>query len=73
MENSTSKIVLYTIHCNKCNVLEKKLNNAHIPYSVVEGVEPIEARGYSQAPLLEVDNKIYDFVGAVHWMKEMGV
>jgi hypothetical protein len=39
------KIVLYTIGCPQCNVLEKKLNNAGVQYEIIND-EKFSAQTY---------------------------
>lgn len=63
-------ITLYTIDCPKCKVLEKKLDNAKIPYEVCKDIETMENMGFTQCPQLQVENDIYDFNKALEWIKE---
>jgi len=62
-------IVLYSTNCPKCKVLEKKLNSFGIDYSIVTDVDVMEQKGFQSAPVLEVDDKIYEFSEAVKWLK----
>lgn len=62
------KITLYTIHCPACNVLAKKLDAKNIPYTVVDNLEELEAKGMHQFPLLEVDSTIYNYSEAVKFV-----
>ena len=61
-------VKLFTTHCPKCMVLEKKLKAANVDFEVVEGAEAIAEKGYSEAPLLEVDGEIKTFTEAVQWV-----
>ena len=74
-ENETEKdnktVVLYTIHCNKCNVLEKKLTAAGIKFEINENIEEMYKRGYKTAPMLDVNGTSYDFSQAIKWLKTM--
>ena len=70
--DSDKKIVLFTIHCTKCDVLEKKLTRAGIKFETNEDIEEMRRRNYKNAPMLEVDGVSYDFSGAIKWLKEMG-
>ena len=38
-------IVVYTIHCPACNILEKKLQNANLLYSVIDDREELTKMG----------------------------
>ena len=66
-------IVLYTTHCPKCQVLTKKLNAANINYEVCEDVKIMEKKNFSSLPVLEVNNKIYNFTEAVQLINAGGV
>ena len=59
------KIILYTIDCPKCRVLEKKLNNANISFEVCKDTKLMAERNISKLPMLEVDGKMLTFKEAV--------
>lgn len=61
-------VILYSTGCPKCNVLEKKLKAKDIDFVVVEGEQEIAEKGFSEAPLLEVDGVIKTFPEAVQWV-----
>lgn len=63
-------ITLYTTHCPKCNVLKSKLDSKNIEYKIVEDVDTMQNKGFSSAPVLEVDNETLDFVNAIKWVNE---
>ena len=64
-------VVLYTIHCPMCNVLEKKLNLAGIKYEVVDDVEKMTSMGLKQSPMLQVNcGPLMNFKEADKWIKE---
>ena len=50
------KIVLYTIGCPNCKVLERKLNSKNVPYETVTDVEIMRNKGIQSAPVLEVSD-----------------
>ena len=60
-------VILYTTHCPKCMILEKKLNMKNIAFDVNENANEMIAKGFMSAPILEVDGKIMDFTEAVKW------
>lgn len=62
------KIILYTTHCPRCNVLTKKLDNVGIDYEVCDDVEIMKERGFMQAPMLDVKGEVMDFSQAVKWI-----
>lgn len=68
------KIILYTIGCPQCIVLEEKLNNAGIQYDIVNDKEKILALGITKVPALQVGTKIITSLAeANNWIKERSV
>ena len=61
-------ITLYTTHCPKCKVIEKKLAQKNIQYIEVTDVSKMTELGFKSAPILEVDGRIYDFKEANKWV-----
>ena len=62
------EVTLYTTHCPKCRVLEAKLKQKGVKFEVVEDQDVMVEKGFMEAPMLEVDGKIMDFVEAVIWL-----
>ncbi len=62
------QIILYSTHCPKCNVLEKKLKQKNIPYEEINDIEIMKEKGYLTAPVLEVDGTSMDFKTASDWI-----
>lgn len=62
------QVTLYTTHCPKCVVLEKKLTQKNIKFDVVADKKEIMKKGYLTAPLLEVNGSIMDFAKANEWI-----
>ena len=58
-------IILYTIDCPKCKVLEKKLNNANISFEVCKDTKLMAEKNISKLPMLEVDGEMLTFKEAV--------
>ena len=63
-------VTLYSTHCPKCNVLEKKLKAAGIEYEEINDVNIMLEKGLQSAPNLEVNGQIMDFTQATNWIKE---
>ena len=63
-------IVLYSTNCPKCKVLEKKLDSIGVDYTIITDEDLMISKGFSSAPMLEVDGNIMDFGNAVRWAKE---
>ena len=65
-------IVLYTTGCPKCKILEAKLAQKGIEFSIEENLDEMIALGYQSAPLLKVDDNIMEFGAAVKWANRLG-
>ena len=65
------KIILYSTHCPKCEVLEKKLRQKDIEFEEINSIKEIRKTGYLTVPLLEVNGKIMDFKAAVDWVNSI--
>jgi glutaredoxin len=63
-------IVLYSTHCPKCNVLKKKLNEKHIEYMENNNKDEMLAKGFTEIPMLEINNKIMNFSESIKWIGE---
>ena len=63
-------IVLYTIDCPNCLVLEKKLKGKNIEFLKVLDKETIIARGLGDStfPVLEVDGVTMSYKTAIQWI-----
>lgn len=64
------EVILYSTHCPKCKVLEKKLQDKKIKYDEVNDIDVMQAKGFMSAPMLEVDGEIMDFGKAIKWIAE---
>ena len=64
------KVILYEHGCPRCKVLKTKLDQSGIEYEDVNDIEAMKAKGFDEAPKLEVDGVIMDFKQAVDWIKE---
>jgi glutaredoxin-related protein len=62
-------ILVYTIHCPACNVLEKKLQQAGFLYSIVD--DESEMQHIKQFPMMSVNaGPLMTFKEANQWIKE---
>ena len=61
-------IVLYSTHCPRCTVLEKKLEAKGIKFEVETSVDGMLALGITQVPMLRVDDKLLNFAEANTWV-----
>lgn len=64
------KVILYTTHCPKCMVLEKKLKSKNIEYTENTDTDLMISKGFLSTPMLEVDGNIMDFKAANTWINE---
>jgi predicted thioredoxin/glutaredoxin len=65
-----SKIILYSTHCPKCNILTKKLNDKKIKFEEVNDVDLMISKGFMSMPMLEVDGTVMNFLNANQWINE---
>jgi len=63
-------ITLYTTHCPRCKVLETKLKNKGLDYSVVDDENEIINLGILSVPVLNVDDVFYQFKEANDWINQ---
>lgn len=62
------EVILFSTHCPKCMVLEKKLKQKNIVYEEVNDVEIMQEKGYITLPVLEVNGEVMDFKTASDWI-----
>lgn len=64
------KVVFYSTHCPQCNVLKQKLIQKDISFEEINDIDLMTQKGFMSAPVLEVDDVVYDFIEAVKWIGE---
>lgn len=66
-------IVLYSTHCSKCDVLEKKLENNGLKYEAIYDFDKKELikKGFLSSPILVVDGKYMEFSEANRWIENL--
>lgn len=62
------KTILYSTGCPKCSILKKKMDEKNIEYDIVSDVDLMQANGFMNLPMLEVDDNIMDFGAAIKWI-----
>lgn len=67
MENA--KIILYSTHCPKCKILEKKLSSKNINYEEVDDVDKMLDMGIKEAPVLDIGDRRLTFNEAIRWVQ----
>lgn len=63
-------IILYSTNCPRCKVIEKKLQLKNIDFIVDTDVSKMMAKGFRQAPILEIDENFLDFAEANQWINK---
>jgi len=65
-------VKLYSTHCPRCNVLEKKLQQKGVKFELVLEFDSddMQKKGFDSAPILQVDDEYMDFVKANNWVNE---
>lgn len=65
-------MIIYSTSCPKCKILEKKLNDKGIQYTVENDVNKIMAHGIFAVPVLEMDDGTQlQFGDAVNWVNHL--
>lgn len=64
------KVILYEHGCPNCKVLKMKLDKKGIQYEDITDVEVMKAKGFTEAPKLEVNGVIMNLKEAINWVKE---
>lgn len=66
-------VVLYTIDCPNCIILEKKLKAKNIDFLRVSDTETIMVKGFgdSSFPILEVDGVAMNYKTAIQWINNL--
>lgn len=62
-------MILYTIDCPACKVLEKKLITKNIPFNVCKDITEFERLKITTFPVLQIDeNSLLQYSEAVKWV-----
>ena len=66
-------IKVYTIHCPKCNVLVKKLEQANISFQIIDDITILEKLNIDIYPKMQInDGDLLDFKAACEYIKTLG-
>ena len=67
------QIIVYTIGCPQCNVLEKKLQQNNIPYLTINDEAIFKELGIEQFPMMKIgQGALMTFKQANDWIKKWG-
>ena len=64
-------VILFSTHCPKYYVLEKKLQQKNISYEEVNDTDIMREKGYLTVPVLEVDGTSMNFKEANDWINSL--
>lgn len=64
-------IILYSTHCPKCTILEKKLREKGVDYKEVNDVDYMVKLGFTEVPILSVNGDNYGFGEAVKFVNNL--
>ena len=65
-----NKVILYTTHCPMCKALKMKLDKFKIQYEECDDVDLMISKGFSRAPILEVNGVALYVKEAMSWAEE---
>lgn len=66
-------IVLFSTGCPKCRVLEQKLNQKNIDFTISDDIDEVIEKGFMSAPILKIDDEYLDFGNAVKWVNNQEI
>lgn len=64
-------IILYTIHCPACNVLEKKLKSKNISFEIVDDEEILNKLNIVNFPVMSLNGSLLSYREAIEWINLM--
>lgn len=65
-----TKPILYTTGCPKCKVVSTKLSRAGVEYDTCNDIAIMQSKGFTQAPVLEVEGRTMEFAEILKWIGE---
>lgn len=65
------KVILYSTHCPKCEILKKKLTEKNVNFTEVNDTDVMLEKGFMSAPMLEVGDEIMSFSNANKWINNL--
>ena len=65
------KVVLYSTHCPKCTVLEKKLQQKGVKYTEINDISELVERGFKSAPILRIGEQYLEFSDAIKYINSL--
>lgn len=65
-------IILYSMGCPKCKILEQKLKAKNISYKTITDKDEMLKNGLTEVPILKIKNKLLGFFEANNWINKNG-
>ena len=65
------KVILYSTNCPRCKVLKTKLEQKKIQYEECNDINEMLKLNIKMAPMLQVDDSLFDFACAIKWINSM--
>lgn len=62
-------VKVYSTGCPRCNVLKIKLEQANIPFEIVDDLDFLIKKGFQSVPVLDTGKDLLEFASAVEWIK----
>lgn len=63
-------ITLYSTHCPRCRILEEKLDDKGIEYTIVTDIEEMSKLNIMSVPVLKINDRLLPFKEANDWVNE---
>lgn len=63
-------VILYSTHCPRCSIVEKKLKDKNINYTEINDIDKMTELGFTSVPMLDVDGVIMDYTKTIKFLME---
>lgn len=70
LSRETSKIIFYTTHCPKCEVLKRKLIDSNVEFEEFTDKKEMIKMKMMSSPMLSVNDTLLTFSEAIEWLKQ---
>ena len=62
-------ITLYSTGCPKCNILERRLTNDKINFTISDDIDKLIEMGFQNAPILQINDQFIEYGEAMKRLK----
>lgn len=62
-------ITLYSTGCPKCNILERRLTNDKIDFTIIDDIDKLIEMGFQNAPILQINDQFIEYSEAMKRLK----